>query len=151
MALDMRRFPATAHIYSPPKTTSRGETGVIGVYEVAANFKRIDEFATHGFGPHEVIGAKDGAELVIANGGILTDPLYPRQKLNLPSMRPSLVRLNAITGALVERTELPTEFHQISLRHMAEDGFGTVWIGGQYEGPRHHSVPLVFTWMKVAT
>lgn len=124
------------------------ETGVLGIYEVAANFKRIDEFATHGIGPHEVISARDGAELVIANGGILTDPLYPRQKLNLATMRPCLVRLNAATGALVERTELPSAFHQISLRHMAEDGFGTVWIGGQYEGPQHHYAPLVFTWVR---
>ena len=124
------------------------ETGVLGIYEVAANFKRIGEFKTHGIGPHEVIGAGNGKDLVIANGGILTDPLYPRQKLNLANMRPSLVRLDAATGALAGITELPAEFHQISLRHMAEDGFGTVWIGGQYEGPRHHVVPLVFTWIR---
>lgn len=117
--------------------------GIIGVYDVTDNFKRLGEFFSGGVGPHEVMMLRDGRTMAIANGGIETHPDYPRQKLNIPSMAPNLSYMNAGTGTLQEMVEPPAEMHQLSLRHMTQAADGTVWIGGQYEGPAEHRVPLI--------
>lgn len=120
-----------------------GERGVLGVYDVALGFRRIGEFETHGIGPHEALRLRDGQTFVIANGGILTHPDWPRQKLNLPTMTPSLIYLDARTGERLEQVSLPSELHQLSIRHLAETGDGRVWFAGQYEGAATDTVPLV--------
>ncbi len=122
------------------------ERGVLGIYDARKGFCRVGELPTGGVGPHEAILLKDGRHAAIANGGIATHPDYPRMKLNLADMRPSVAVVNLKTGDLVARAELPPEWHQVSLRHLAEDGQGQVWIGGQYEGPATDSVPLIFTY-----
>ena len=66
-------------------------------------------------------------------------------KLNLPTMEPSLVYLDAETGDLVDRVTLPPSLHQLSIRHMSETAGGTIWFGGQYEGPATDPVSLVGT------
>lgn len=117
------------------------ERGVIGVYDVAT-WTRIGEIDTGGIGPHEAILMADGRTIAVANGGIATHPDYPRQKLNLPDMAPSLTYLDLATGDILDRAALPAH-HQLSLRHIAEAGDGYIWFGGQYEGPRTDIVPLV--------
>lgn len=121
------------------------ERGVLCVYDVAAGFRRIGEFDTHGIGPHEALLMRDGGTIAVANGGIATHPDYPRQKLNLPEMEPSLVYLDLETGDLIDRVTLPRSHHQLSIRHMAEADSGTIWFGGQYEGPETDAVDLVGT------
>ncbi len=120
------------------------EKGVIGVYDVASGFDRVAEFDSGGIGPHELCLSKNGQYLVIANGGILTHPDYPRQKLNLPDMKPCIAILQVKSGEISKRFTLPREHHQISLRHLAADGDGNIWIGGQYQGPLTERVPLLF-------
>jgi hypothetical protein len=120
-----------------------GERGVVGVYDVAAGFRRIGEIDTHGLGPHEALLLRDGRTIAIANGGILTHPDFPRRKLNLATMRPSLSYLDRRSGDLLERTHLPASLHQLSIRHMDEAADGAVWFGGQYEGPQTDLVALV--------
>jgi len=118
--------------------------GVVGIYDVSgAAVRRLGEFATHGVGPHEVLLSADGRTLIIANGGIETHPDKGREKLNLATMAPSVVFLDAESGKLKAHHRLDASLHQLSLRHMALDGVGRVWVGGQFEGPEQDTPPLV--------
>ncbi|MEM7461134.1 MAG: DUF1513 domain-containing protein [Pseudomonadota bacterium] len=117
--------------------------GKIGIYSVRDGFARIGEFESHGTGPHDIKLLDDGTTLCIANGGIETHPDFPRTKLNLPTMQPSIVYMDAGVGSLIEKHTLPPNLHKVSTRHMdvAEDG--QVWIGCQYEGARADLPPLI--------
>ncbi len=117
--------------------------GVLGVYDVAAGYRRIGEIDSSGVGPHEALLLRDGRTAIIANGGIATHPNYPRQKLNLANMQPSIAVMNIETGDVIETAMLPPELYQLSIRHIAAAGDGTIWFGGQYEGAAQDSVPLV--------
>ena len=108
--------------------------GVVGMYDVSAGFKRIGEFPSFGVGPHEIILLPDGRTLAIANGGIDTVPESGRENLNLDDMAPSLVLVDATTGALIANHTLDAGLHRLSIRHIAADVSGTIWFGGQWEG-----------------
>ena len=122
-----------------------GERGVIGIYDAENAFKRLGELPSGGIGPHEILLSQDGQALIVANGGILTHPGYPRQKLNLPDMAPNIAVISTHSGQIERQFSLPSELHQVSLRHMALDPTGNLWIGGQYEGAVTDSVPLLFS------
>jgi hypothetical protein len=109
--------------------------GMVGVYDARDGFRRLSEFPTHGVGPHELILLGDGRTLAICNGGIETHPDFGRAKLNIPTMRPSFVLVDRVSGDLIEKHELPEKLHQLSIRHMDIDAHGTVWFGCQHEGP----------------
>lgn len=111
-----------------------GSRGVIGVYDAGAGFRRIGEYQSYGVGPHEIILMRDGRTLAIANGGLDTVPDAGRENINLDSMQPSLTFVDARTGDLIARHELPEGVSRLSLRHIAADRFGGVWFGGQWEG-----------------
>lgn len=136
-------FSADGQILYATENDWEGERGVLGVYDVAAGYVRIGEFDTYGIDPHEAFLMSDGRTIAVANGGIATHPDFDRVKLNLATMEPSLVRLDARTGDLVDRQTLPQSLHQLSIRHMAESGDGLVWFGGQYEGAVTDAVDLV--------
>ena len=85
----------------------------------------------------------DGRTIAIANGGIETHPDFGRAKLNLPTMKPSFVLVDRVTGDLVEKHELPPDLHLLSLRHMDVDQTGAVWFGCQHEGPATQRPGLV--------
>lgn len=120
-----------------------GERGLLGIYDVAAGYARIGEMETYGLGPHEALLLADQRTIAVANGGILTHPDFPRQKLNLASMAPSLAYLDAMTGDLLEQVTLPATMHQLSIRHMDQAGDGAIWFGGQYEGARTDEISLI--------
>lgn len=129
-------------LYAAENAFETGD-GVIGVYNVTDGFNRIGEFNSHGIGPHEILLMPDGKTLCIANGGILTHPDQGRQKLNLPTMAPSIALIDTATGALLSSHTLPDRLHRLSLRHMAVDASHQVWIGGQYEGDLMDEVPVL--------
>lgn len=120
-----------------------GARGVIGVYNVRDNFRRLGEFYSGGIGPHEVLVSQDGKRLCVANGGIKTHPQFGREKLNLNSMRSNIVIIDSDNGQIIERHELPEHWSRLSMRHMAFDGAGQIWIGGQYEGNALDHPPLI--------
>ncbi len=120
--------------------------GLIGVYDASGGFRRIGEFETAGIGPHDVRLMLDGRTLAVANGGIETHPDYGRAKLNIPTMEPSLVFIDAEDGALVGRVTLPRTLSKLSLRHMDGDDRGRLWIAGQFEGDPAQIAPLVHVW-----
>ena len=118
--------------------------GVVGVYDVSGEIiTRLGEFDSHGIGPHEVLLNPDGNVLIVANGGIETHPDYGREKLNLETMSPSVVFLDGNSGDLLAEHRLDRSLHQLSLRHMALDGSGRAWVGGQFEGSKTDTPPLV--------
>ena len=117
--------------------------GVVGIYDARDGFTRIGEFATRGVGPHEMVLLGDGRTLAIANGGIETHPDFGRAKLNIPTMKPSFVLVDRLTGDVLETHELPPALHQLSIRHMDIDADGTIWFGCQHEGPASEKPPLV--------
>ncbi len=138
-------FAADGRLLYATENDYEAERGVLGVYDVGAGYRRIGEIATHGIGPHEALLMRDGRTIAIGNGGVATHPDYDRIKLNLPTMQPSLVYLDAATGDLVAKVMLPATLHQLSIRHMAEAADGTIWFGGQYEGSETDAVDLVGT------
>ncbi|MBP2442731.1 DUF1513 domain-containing protein [Rhizobium leguminosarum] len=120
-----------------------GNRGMIGLYDVTDRFTRIGEFETYGIGPHDMTVSDDGRLLIVANGGIETHPDFGRTKLNLGEMQPSLVLIDAATGALVEKHMLPAEWAELSTRHVDLDDKGRIWFACQYEGHRKDLPPLV--------
>lgn len=106
--------------------------GRIGVWDVIAGYRRIDEWDSGGIGPHDIKRLPGTDILVIANGGIDTHPDSGRTKLNIPTMRPNLAYLDA--GMLLETAELPREMHKSSIRHLAVAHGGDVAFGMQWQG-----------------
>lgn len=117
--------------------------GVIGIYDVAAGYKRIGEHQSHGTGPHEIILLGDRRTLAVANGGIDTVPEAGRAMLNLEEMRPNLAFVDAQSGDLLARHELAPELNRLSIRHIAADAHGAVWFGGQWEGESAETPELI--------
>jgi hypothetical protein len=114
--------------------------GFIGIYDATRAYRRIDDFAAGGIGPHEVRLMPDGQTLVVAVGGIMTD--RQRDKLNIDSMDPSLAYLDAASGKVVEQVRAPADWHQLSIRHIDLDAAGRVAVAMQYEGDAGDAVPL---------
>ena len=117
--------------------------GVIGVYDAADGYERVAEFRSGGLDPHEIRLLPDGETLVVANGGILTDPDAPGIKLNIDDMDSSLAYIRRRDGKILHLAKLPDELSQLSLRHLAIAPDGTVAVVMQYEGPSSDRVPLV--------
>lgn len=136
-------FSADGRLLFAAENDFGGERGVLGIYDATDGYSRLGEFDTHGIGPHEALLLADGRTIAVANGGILTHPDYPRQKLNLATMARSLTLLDAASGDLLAKATLPPAMHQLCIRHMAEVAPGTLWFGAQHEGPRTIVPPLV--------
>lgn len=120
---------------------SAGSAGRVGVWDVARGYARIGAFATGGLGPHDMRLMPDGETLVIANGGIATDP-GDRRKLNLDTMRPSLTYASR-DGVIRERVELDATLHRNSIRHLAVRADGLVGFAMQWQGDAGAAVPLL--------
>lgn len=116
---------------------------VLGIYAVNEGYKRIAEIDCGGIGAHETILLSDQQTAVIAIGGIETHPDYPRQKLNIPDMRPSLNFLNLKDKKIIGKYYLPDHLHKLSIRHITEGENGSVLFAGQYEGTKSDIVPLL--------
>lgn len=115
--------------------------GVIGVWDTQSGYSRIGELSTHGIGPHELRLMPDQQTLVVANGGIMTDPT-DRSKLNIDTMRPNLAYVG-FEGTLHEMMELPLELGRNSIRHLAVRGDGLVGFAMQWQGDDGAATPLL--------
>jgi len=138
------------YFYAPENAWQiiNGDSGRVVAWQVSRDSQgfsmvREDDFPSYGTGPHELLLKSDQQTLVVANGGIRTHPERPREKLNIPSMEPSLVYIDAFTGELHEQHMLEPEYHQASIRHMDQNASGQVVIGMQYEGEPFDRIPLL--------
>lgn len=101
--------------------------GLIGVRD-AQTLEKIAEWRTGGMDPHQLLLDRDGS-LLVANGGIPTQPETGRRKLRLDHMDSSIVRLRPQDrGALAGQWQLPDP--RLSLRHLAW-GPAVAWDPGQ--------------------
>ncbi|MEM1050080.1 MAG: DUF1513 domain-containing protein [Pseudomonadota bacterium] len=137
-------FSADGKLLFATENDYENERGVLGIYDATDGFRHVGEWDTHGIGPHEAILMADGQTICVANGGIATHPDFPRQKLNLATMAPSLSYLDSRTGDLIDQAMLPSALFQLSIRHLTETS-DRIWFGGQYEGSRGDSIGLVGT------
>lgn len=128
-----------ARLYTSEVLAETSE-GRLGVWDASRDYARIGEWPSHGIGPHELRRMSDG-RLVVANGGIRTDP-SDRRKLNLDSMRPNLTYLSP-EGALLDQVTLAPELHQASIRHLAPGPGGAVACALQWEGDPAEPAPLL--------
>jgi hypothetical protein len=117
--------------------------GVIAVRDTR-DFRIIEEFDSGGLDPHEI--AWLGEDLLVANGGIMTHPSSYRRKLNIPTMDPSLCRLDARSGKCLEQRRLPD--HLLSIRHLSVVGNDYAVAGLQYEGDPQQAPGLVAAYRK---
>lgn len=115
--------------------------GVIGIWDVDAGYARAGEIASNGIGPHDLRLMPDGRTLVVANGGIATDPT-DRTKLNVDTMRPNMSYLG-FDAQMLEQVELEPALGQNSIRHLAVRADGLVGFAMQWEGPEGAAPPLV--------
>ena len=86
----------------------------------ARSLKKLDEWPTFGIDAHELLwdtSEPGRATLIVANGGVPTQPERGRAKLDLDQMNSSLVRLDATSGALLGQWRLADP--RLSLRHLA--------------------------------
>jgi uncharacterized protein len=117
--------------------------GVIGIYDVARDFKKIGEHSTFGMGPHEIMLLADGKTLAAGNGGLDTTPEAGRENLNVDSMQPSLTFVDAESGKLLAKHEMTGDLKSLSIRHVTQDAKGVVWFGGQWEGSPSETPPQI--------
>lgn len=122
---------ADGHTLWSAETDTGGDAGA-GLISVrdARSFALQAEWPTHGIDPHQFLLDADGT-LLVANGGVPTRPETGRAKVDLDRMDPSLVRLDAATGALRGQWRLGDP--RLSIRHLARDGRGAVGIALQAE------------------
>ena len=130
-----------AHLFTTETVSDSGD-GMIGLYDPAANYRRIGEFPSGGLDPHDLRLLPDGT-LVVANGGILSDPATPGVKLNIDTMDSSLAILDPRDRTLVQAFRMANQPNQLGLRHLALSSDGGVAVAMQYEGPDLDRVPLV--------
>lgn len=122
------------------EVVAEGSAGMIGLWDAAQGYRRIGEFSSNGIGPHEIRRLPGSEDLVVANGGIQTDP-EDRTPLNLDTMRPNLSYLSP-EGEVLETVELP-DLWQNSIRHLALRGDGLVAFAMQWQGDLMEPVPLL--------
>lgn len=91
---------------------------------------RLAEWPTHGSDPHAMLVDADGS-LLVANGGVPSQPERGRVKLALEQMDSSLVRLEARSGEV--RGQWRLDDQRLSLRHLARHPSGTVGVALQAE------------------
>lgn len=134
-------FLAQGAVLATSEQDAETSEGLIGLWDAAAGFARMGEVPTGGLGPHDLRRLPSG-EVLVANGGIATDPT-DRRKLNLSTMRPNLARLDPLGHGLRELTELDPALRQASIRHLALRPDGTSAFAMQWEGDAEAVVPLL--------
>ncbi|WP_371155162.1 DUF1513 domain-containing protein [Jannaschia sp. 2305UL9-9] len=118
--------------------------GRLGIWDVTEGYRRIDQIASGGIGPHEVVRLPGTEVLAVANGGIRTHPDHGRDKLNLDTMRPNLSLVSE--GRIVDQLELSDP--KLSIRHIAARSDGTVAIGVQSEHAVPRPTPMIVTYRR---
>lgn len=137
-------FSADGATLYTSEVEAEGSAGRIGLWDATANYARIGEWASGGIGPHDLKRLPLSDDLIIANGGIQTDPT-DRSKLNIATMRPNLARLSP-GGEILSLAELPPDLAQNSIRHLALLPDGRVAFAMQWEGDPADPVPLLGLW-----
>ncbi|MEZ5774802.1 MAG: DUF1513 domain-containing protein [Hyphomicrobiaceae bacterium] len=119
-----------------------GGAGVIGIRDATGGYRPIGSMPTGGTGPHDIALLSDGRTLIVANGGIETDP-NGRTDIAVSQMRSSLTAIDLASGALIDRQELKPDWRLLSIRHLAVAAEDSVVFGCQWHGAMTEHPPLV--------
>ncbi|WP_435257989.1 DUF1513 domain-containing protein [Thioclava sp. FR2] len=135
-------FSPDGQLLLTSEVVAEGSAGKIGLWDTR-DYRRLGEWNSGGIGPHDIKLDPAGG-LIIANGGIETDP-SDRTKLNVEDMKPNLTRLSP-DGQILDQAELPRELNKNSIRHLALIG-ETIAFAMQWEGDIAEPVPLLGLWV----
>lgn len=127
-------------LYTSEVIASTSE-GRVGLWDAANGYRRITSWPSGGIGPHDMKRLPGSDILVVANGGIQTDP-QDRTKLNIDTMRPNLAYLDG-AGSITDLIELSPDYRQNSIRHLAIAADKTVAFALQWEGDPAEPAPLL--------
>ena len=117
--------------------------GSIGIYDPYKNFKRVGEYLSYGIGPHE-LKINNNNNLIIANGGLLTNPDYPRIILNLSNISSNISDIDISSGNQNEKFFLDIKLKNHSIRHIDLDNQGNIFGACQVYNKLEKSGSLVF-------
>ena len=134
--------PDGAFLYTSENRFEDG-AGIIGVWDVRQDWRRVGEWPSHGVGPHEIRMSGRGTMLAVANGGVRTHPDTGRAKLNLDTMAPSLAVVDTADGRLVRSASFGPPLRRLSIRHLDTDRDGRIAVAMQHQGARTDHVPLI--------
>lgn len=124
-------FDESARYFYTTENDYQCGQGVIGIYDVKDDFKRVGEWSSFGIGPHQLKFLPDNRTLVVANGGIKTHPNQPRKQLNLETMNSSLAYVDKVSGNLKDLFE--SKVPRASIRHLDVAPSGEVVAAIQYQ------------------
>jgi hypothetical protein len=129
------------HLLFTTENDYKSGRGIIVVRDTQ-NYQVIGEMDSGGVGPHQLKVMPNGKQLVVANGGILTHPDWPRMKLNIDTMAPNLAYIDIQSGAVINTFTPPN--HQQSIRHIDVNEHGIVIAGIQFQGDKRNQLPLIY-------
>ncbi len=115
--------------------------GVIGLW-ARDGWARLGQVFSGGLGPHEILRLPGRDDLVVANGGLVTDLATGDETRNIATMQPSLAYLSA-EGTLLELVKLPADLRRNSIRHLAARADGLVAFAMQWQGEGGEDAPLL--------
>lgn len=102
--------------------------GLVGVRH-GASLEKLDEWPTQGIDPHQLLwDARQPGRILVANGGVPSQPETGRRKRDLARMDSSIVCLDARSGTVLQTWRLADP--RLSLRHLAWRGQGAEAVLG---------------------
>jgi hypothetical protein len=96
-----------------------------------------------GIEPHDVLFTPDGGKVVVAIGGIAHAADIKGPAINAGKIDSAIVELDARTGAVLKRHQLPGDMRSLSLRHMALAADGETVAFGMQDQDRSRSRPVM--------
>lgn len=113
--------------------------GLIGIWDVAAGFRRVGAMPSGGIGPHEILMLPGGV-LAVANGALENGPDGRPDPIALEEMEPNLTYIDLGARAVLQVVALSGPLRRNSIRHLAvrPDGllaFAMQWHGADTEAP----------------
>ncbi|GGB43438.1 hypothetical protein GCM10011505_25920 [Tistrella bauzanensis] len=136
-------FSNDGRLLFTPENDYEAATGRIGIWDAADGYKRIDEIASGGVGPHEIRLESGGVTLLVANGGNATHPDTGREVLNPGTMQPNLVRIAVDDGRIVDAVQNEPALRLNSIRHLSTRPDGLAAAVMQWQGDAHERPPLM--------
>nr|WP_255616714.1 DUF1513 domain-containing protein [Microvirga puerhi] len=119
--------------------------GVLGIYDAESDYRRIGEMPSFGIGPHDLAYLPGHRHIVVANGGIRTNPETGREILNKDQMEPSLAIVDPTSESVLLKVDLGSDLKGLSIRHLAVSPRGEIVFGCQFEGDKSEMPALVGT------
>ncbi|WP_162559323.1 DUF1513 domain-containing protein [Microvirga sp. 17 mud 1-3] len=131
-------------LYATENSVATGE-GLLGIYDAAGDYRRVGEMPSFGIGPHDLAYLPGHRHIVVANGGIRTNPETGREILNKDRMEPSLAIVDPAGGSVLLKVDLGPDLRGLSIRHLAVSPRGETVFGCQFEGDETGMPALVGT------